>query len=319
MKYFIIILLLASVNQISLSQEIANGGFEDVVINSGNPDLSYPEGWLPFHAVFLSVECFPNVLQGVLTSDSRTGQYALKMETFACTEVGGGLVHRSSGYTNGNFGTTGVYTIAIDHDQSVPETLTFHYKYEQEGDDTAYAKVLLFNYDDVTPDLNTWERVDTVGFAIGYITDASNEYQLYSLPIEYVSSDQPSYVKVEFGSGSDCTLETCTPGTTLWVDDVSFDNTFNLIEYENNAGFDVEVYPNPAVNNLNLVVSNIRSSDVIVEILDYQGKILLKKGVNKIDQKESTISLDTSTLGKGVYFMKTTSSHGCISKIFVKE
>jgi len=81
---------------------------------------------------------------------------------------------------------------------------------------------------------------------------------------------------------------------------------------ENNSSSEINIYPNPVKDALTISFSSPEKG--VVEIFDMQGKVVYQASVNK---KLSTI--DVSTLQKGVYTLKVTTSKGNFSKKFTKE
>jgi hypothetical protein len=69
------------------------------------------------------------------------------------------------------------------------------------------------------------------------------------------------------------------------------------------------IYPNPATNSLYFA---IKSSIVMVEVFDLNGKLLLTK---KLKNNE----LDISSLSKGLYFIKVITAEGSEVRKFIKE
>jgi len=254
------------------AQNIPNGGFEEVVIDTSFPLQSYPVNWMPFHWVSAQIECWPYLeQQGKLSHDSHTGEFAVKMETQACETVNG-WEQRPGGYTIGKAGVWPPYDRAVAHNHR-PEELNFFYKFHQESSDSAFVSVTLFNYDSLTPNIPWTQRYDTIGFGFSYIVEPTETYMAYTLPITYFSDSVPGFINIVFGSGYKCTLNNCTPGTILWVDDVSVSGGSLGIADRKRAKPQVSVFPNPSTHSF-----RIQSKDPIqitkVSMLDGLGKEL---------------------------------------------
>ena len=254
------------------AQNIPNGGFEEVVIDTVFPSNTRPINWMPFHWL-PNVECWPFLeQQGTISHDSNTGQFAIKMETQGCEAPPNGYQHRASGFFTGNPGMFAPEGWALIYDQR-PEKLNFFYKFHQESSDSAFVSVMLFNYDSLTPNIPSAQRTDTIGFGFGYIDEPTDVYTAYTLPINYFSDSVPSFINIVFGSGYKCTLSNCTPGTTLWVDDVSVSGgTLGLTDRKREKT-QFSIYPNPSTHSF-----RIQSKDPMniarVTLLNYLGQEL---------------------------------------------
>ena len=310
MKKIILLIYIAILSIPAFSQNIPNGGFEEVFIDTVFSEQSYPINWLSLDLLGANIECFPYLPQGVLSDESMTGNYSIKMETHACEEVGNGLVHRAGGYGTGNGGVWPPF----DHSHSYserPDHLNFYYKFHQEGNDSAYVDFMLFNYD-FTPDIPWYERYDTIAFSVGYIFEETSEYIQYSLPVFYLSDSIPDFVSIYFGSGkkNNCTLPTCTPGTTLWVDDVSVSGGtvgINTIAHEASK---YNLYPNPAVTFFN-IETNENVHILNVQMFDFSGrKIKYWIGNQKVFHIENIPS--------GIYFVHIQTENGVVVKKMIK-
>jgi hypothetical protein len=70
------------------------------------------------------------------------------------------------------------------------------------------------------------------------------------------------------------------------------------------------LYPNPAVDKMNLHYQSNEDGMHRVELLDFNGKVILQKD-KMTNENNSTIALmDVSLLNSGVYFVRITSSTG---------
>lgn len=92
-------------------------------------------------------------------------------------------------------------------------------------------------------------------------------------------------------------------GNNLFIDDVHFEFAQNVFDQ---SGFDnqtkVQLYPNPATDQVNLVM-NEASGLIKLEIIDLQGCRVLIKDMNPV-QENVPVSLNLAGLSKGVYFLK---------------
>ncbi len=90
-------------------------------------------------------------------------------------------------------------------------------------------------------------------------------------------------------------------------------NTINQWEVEQ----EMIVYPNPTQNDLNVVFNGLKDYNGTLKIMDVNGKTVLVNNENL--NENSTLSLNTASLDKGVYFIQYLSSYDNLLKKFVRQ
>lgn len=307
MKIIILVLSILLFSMSGMSQNIPNGDFEEVVFNE-NPWPYFPN-WRALHWSYL-IECYPASPQGEVSEDSHSGNYAIVMETIGCYEVDYGWTHRPGGFNTGNSGMWAPRVWSVEYNYR-PDELNFYYKFHQENFDSAYVEVLLFNYDS-TAGIPFYERVDTIAYSSARIFEETDEYLPYSLPINYISDSIPSFISITFASGLKfgCTLETCTPGTTLWVDDVTLSGGNVGIGEIESFSKNFSLYPNPTSRSFNLV-SKSKIQIERVSVFDYLGRELK----NWTGFQEEYL---VNELPSGTYFIRIESPEGIAVKKLMK-
>jgi hypothetical protein len=305
MRRFLIAILVIVSPLILNGQQVLNGGFEDINPNVSNPSDPYPEHWGSFHLTSSSL-CWAIPQTGVISTDSHSGEYCIKMETLDCfgddlqEEGGYSIYHPLTGFPD---------AISVPYSER-PDFFSFYYKFISQGGDSAKANVLLFNYDSITPELTPWERIDTVGYAEQYITETVTEYTQFIAPIEYVSVDFPSFINVIFRTGVDCEIEDCHTGTTLWVDDVDVSGgTLSTVDTEHWSR-NISVYPNPTTDAFRIKAENGTEIESIT-ISDYLGREIKT-------WPEPQDNYPVSELKQGTYFVTVHSEKGQIVKRLIK-
>jgi hypothetical protein len=93
-----------------------------------------------------------------------------------------------------------------------------------------------------------------------------------------------------------------------------------LIRKENTANTgDLQIYPNPAKNILNVKISLADDSHVKLSVTDMAGKIILGKSMSAA-KGENIIQLDISHVSAGSYLIKTVFGNGIkAEKKFIKK
>ena len=89
-------------------------------------------------------------------------------------------------------------------------------------------------------------------------------------------------------------------------------NTVNINDYEM-ANWEVEIYPNPSANILNVDIKGCENQKIKYTIINYSGKII--KQENKL-MKEMTLNIED--LKQGNYYLILEQSNNIISKEFIK-
>lgn len=209
------------------AQTVPNGGFEnwDSTFYTVDAPALYPYEWSWAEP---NTPCWPANFLATSSPESHTGILSAKMESFWCIDDLGNYRLEEGRLYSGDGYQFPPRDWAFEC-MARPNYLNFFYKFHKEGFDSAYVRILLFNYDSITPGLPSILRRDTVGFASGYMHQEVTAFTPYSLPIQYLSADTPAFMHIYFstsktlaeGHGNTPPYLYAYPGTILWVDDVS--------------------------------------------------------------------------------------------------
>jgi hypothetical protein len=290
------------------AQQILNGGFEETYIDTVyTPNVLEAMHWK--YGSSNSLDC--GVPLGSLTSESNNGDWALKLETILC----GGHVYPGIITTSFNFQSF-IYPEIVAHFlNDRPDQISFYHKFSPINNDTAFVRVLLFNYPEVVPLPNyfPWIHVDTVAYTEFHITESADIYTQLTVNFEYENADIPAYIRVIFSSFKNIGV---TPiqygniGTTLWIDDVELvylpTSIHNLI-----SSGDVTLFPNPVAEHFSIDLPGNTTINS-VSILDFSGRV-----VNIPASKNGMYSLNG--LSTGMYFVQIETDKGSVVKKVVKE
>lgn len=99
-------------------------------------------------------------------------------------------------------------------------------------------------------------------------------------------------------------------GSSLWATSVQ-DQTI--------ASGKFEVYPNPTSNEANLSFDLKRSSDVMYEIMDMSGKVILSSNLGMMHEGQHVQTIDVSGLSAGMYMVKAVMNDQIEMKRIVKQ
>ena len=78
---------------------------------------------------------------------------------------------------------------------------------------------------------------------------------------------------------------------------------------------DLNIYPNPTVEVLNLNLSSNKHQNAIVKIIDITGKVILTK---QIENDHNQVQIDINALPKGIYIIKYEDNDNSFTERFVK-
>ena len=113
----------------------------------------------------------------------------------------------------------------------------------------------------------------------------------------------------QYGSTLNAIIETCTSGwgasivSSPAISELKPDATMSDLYNEKN----IEIFPNPAVNVVNIRFNKFSGERVDIEIIDVNGKVLLGKHYN-MSQIGNVLSLDLTTFRSGIYFVRLKTS-----------
>lgn len=136
-----------------------------------------------------------------------------------------------------------------------------------------------------------------IGLEMHTISSASNSYSSSSIKLDWTIGELAAVTTI---SGNNYTL---TQG--LHQPD-KFTVGINDFELQN---FSINLYPNPAVSQINLdLIGNI-GSDVVIKIYDATGRIVIPAHSVKLFQDITPTQIDVSTLAQGAYFIEISSEN----------
>lgn len=81
----------------------------------------------------------------------------------------------------------------------------------------------------------------------------------------------------------------------------------------------MNVYPNPATNNVSISLNLDKSSDVTVMVTDILGKVIAVYNEGQLSEGSSTIAVDVANLPAGTYNINVVAEDGMMAKTIVKN
>jgi hypothetical protein len=301
-------ILLSSVTLMA-QQAFPNGGFEDW---NGTGDLELPVGFHSNKDGNSTAQMGPKTAYKE-TSGAHGGSAFVRVETmnFTIAVVNGSL---TTGYinapntqkANGYIGTTlyngGANDVRRITFTSRPDSLVGYFKYTPGNDAAEKGKVRIVlhknqYYDPETP--TTYHpdaTADKVGSAT-FITENQtySSWTRFSVPVEYVSSDNPEYLLVNITSSNN--QLTTKAGSKFWLDDLEFIYKDAGVNELNGSSFNVFARNQEVVVDL----SSVALENGVISIFDMSGR---KISTQALTEKAINAIAIPTTVSTGVYMYK---------------
>lgn len=163
----------------------------------------------------------------------------------------------------------------------------------------------------------TAQEINSSYFSVERSFDGTNFTTLGNVNAKVNSSVQSIYLY------SDNMLLTLNflPATIFYrLKMVNIDGSYTYSEIRtvsNKVSFSVSLYPNPANDNLNVIINAAQNETIQMEVLNMDGKIIVSTSSN-IAVGTTTKSINVSSLSGGTYFIKIETSEGQSTLKFLK-
>lgn len=183
-----------------------------------------------------------------------------------------------------------------------PDNFSFYYKFLSVNNDTALAKLILYD-----------SLANPIGEAKKIIIGTQNTYILTDIPVSYYTPDSNivvAYYSLNFStfySEEPTGVRQGSRGTRLWIDDVSLNKTISIQAISNNSL--IQVYPNPAKN---VFLIDTKESIKTISLTDLSGKNI------SVDFKNLN-HIDCSAVSNGLYYLTIETDKGVFSRKLIIE
>jgi hypothetical protein len=183
--------------------------------------------------------------------------------------------------------------------QSRPESLRFYYKFSPVHNDSAIARLALY---------------DSLGEVIGevnyLIIGAQNTYTLADVPIVYTSANPVMMYSLNFSTFYSQVSDyghQCGFGTRLWIDDVELSQKTGIQDF--NKKPILSLFPNPVKNVFTLDTKENLNALVLIDVNGKEVPISLENGK----------TVNCGNIAKGVYSVKIETDKGVFMEKLVIE
>lgn len=303
------------------------GSVLNVVVNDGASDI-YNE-----NSTGMTVDAFSTdslaITTPVWTPAASDGEYVVtyslssdavdqapgdNMVTLEPISVGGNVYARDNGISTGSVGYLG--------DSPVPTLMGNYFEFGGDFDlgliEVGLSETTLVG-EEIYAEVRVWDGADFVGVASSdsYIVGAGEPGTLVRIPLTDVvncSAGETYMIGVgHYGSGDVRILEGQTAvGAVIYNDGAASqqNSVFIIRAVEVSLGVEeasafangVEMYPNPAAENVTLTYNLVNEANVALLITDISGKTVVAENFGLQQEGEYKRMLNTDALSNGVYF-----------------
>ncbi len=279
---------LATLSFFTSNAQNINGGFEQWdSVDNGMFKTHIATGWFEFMNSICESESLP---WGITQSnDAHSGSYAIQLKNIATSLNQTAMIMTNSGTPDAGMNNKIPVTARYNR-------LEGYYKYSTQQPDTFSIMVLMTKGEDFIAAAEYKQAVNTAN------------YTKFSFPIMYTSAAGviPDSAVIMISAGSN---ENFKEGSTLLIDDVAFVLTSGLNDYSANFTADVNVYPNPASDFVNVAIKGATNGKIKVELVNIIGQTLKAEEVTPINQQVN-MKLNLNDVPKGVLFIKVSDESG---------
>ena len=181
------------------------------------------------------------------------------------------------------------------------------YKYSTPtaGADQGFAGVLLTKWNTTT------NSRDTIGMGAAFFDNMSS-WTAFSAPISYFLPDNPDTCLVILQAS---TAAATVDGSAMSIDNLTLANTPTAVN-ELNAVNTFNVFPNPAVDRLNLELSSFAAGTPIqIQVMDIVGNVVTLETA----YTNSRYTMNVSNLAKGAYVIRVSQNGVMHTQKFIKK
>ena len=296
MKKTILSIAAVALTSASLFAQIPNNGFENW---TSMGSYSNPDGWDQLNNLTASASIY-TCTKGT-PGFVGTGYLKLVSKTVGTNVAPGiavsGLINKSAMKPKSGFPYTGQ-----------PQKLTGSWQYMASGADEGFVAVILTKWN------STSMKRDTIAKANQVLSGMAMAWTTFNINLTYKSSALPdSAIIVLSASGT-----TPVANSYLYVDNLSFAGSVAGINNIDNYVSNINTYPNPTSDNINVELYAQKVSTIKLQLVDITGKLIKEINVGEI-QGNYKHTISTTGISKGIYFLKVTANDAVeVKKIIIQ-
>ena len=297
MKKTILSIVAVAFSTASLFAQIPNNGFENW---TSMGSYSNPNGWDQLNNMTTGMAVY-TCTKGTPGS---VGTAYLKLVSKTVTGMGVVPGIAVSGVLNS---TTMQPKSGFSYNQR-PTALTGAWQHMIYGSSQGFITVTLTRWN-----AGTQTRV-AVGSGSVTLSGMAMSWANFSIPISYSDANNPdSCIIVLSASGT-----TPTNNDYLWVDNLGFTVSTAGINTIDNYVSNIVAYPNPSSENISVELNAQNPSHINLQLVDITGKSIYEVNSGVI-QGSYKHTINTTTIAKGIYFLKVTANNATeVKKIVIQ-
>ena len=179
-----------------------------------------------------------------------------------------------------------------------PASFTGNWQYMNYGASSGRILVTLTRWD---TGLN--QRV-TVGVANQVLTGMVMSWASFNINFAYSDGGYPDTCIISLRASGNAP----TNNDYLWVDNLGFSGTVLGVASNNNSVTNLNVFPNPTSENITVEFNNSKSSNIKLQMLDLNGKLVKEINAGEINGNNKYL-ISTNGIIKGTYFINIINAH----------
>ena len=296
MKKTILSIAAVAFTSASLFAQIPNSGFENW---TSMGSYSNPDGWDQLNNLTASASIY-TCTKGT-PGFVGTGYLKLVSKTVGTNVAPGiavsGLINISAMKPKSGFPYTGQ-----------PQKLTGSWQYMASGADAGFISIILTKWN------STSMKRDTIAKANQVLSGMAMSWATFNINLTYKSSALPdSAIIVLSASGA-----TPVANSYLYVDNLSFVGSVAGINNIDNYVSNINTYPNPTSDNINVELYAQKVSTIKLQLIDITGKLIKEINAGEV-QGNYKHTIITTGISKGLYFLKVTANDAVeVKKIIIQ-
>ena len=296
MKKTILSIAAVAFTSASLFAQIPNSGFENW---TSMGSYSNPDGWDQLNNLTASASIY-TCTKGT-PGFVGTGYLKLVSKTVGTNVAPGiavsGLINISAMKPKSGFPYTGQ-----------PQKLTGSWQYMASGADAGFISIILTKWN------STSMKRDTIAKANQVLSGMAMSWATFNINLTYKSSALPdSAIIVLSASGA-----TPVANSYLYVDNLSFVGSVAGINNIDNYVSNINTYPNPTSDNINVELYSQKVSTIKLQLVDLTGKLIKEINVGEV-QGNYKHTINTTGISKGIYFLKVIANDAVeVKKIIIQ-
>ena len=297
MKKTILSIAAVAFTSASLFAQIPNSGFENW---TSMGSYSNPDGWDQLNNLTASASIY-TCTKGT-PGFVGTGYLKLVSKTVGTNVAPGiavsGLINISAMKPKSGFPYTGQ-----------PQKLTGSWQYMAGAtSDAGFISIILTKWN------STSMKRDTIAKANQVLSGMAMSWATFNINLTYKSSALPdSAIIVLSASGA-----TPVANSYLYVDNLSFVGSVAGINNIDNYVSNINTYPNPTSDNINVELYAQKVSTIKLQLIDITGKLIKEINVDEV-QGNYKHTINTTGISKGIYFLKVIANDAVeVKKIIIQ-